>query len=71
MSLYLIKHLQLKVLLFIIIDNNTSIDNPIYRIITNDLDEDTLSYNLSGEDSSYFTIDNSNGEIKIINSLKF
>ncbi|MDA8687549.1 cadherin repeat domain-containing protein [bacterium] len=56
---------------FIIIGNNTSIDNPIYKIIANDLDEDTLSYNMSGADSSYFTIDNSNGEIRIINSPNF
>ena len=53
------------------IQENNSLDDIVYRIIADDIDSNQLIYNIDGYDSDYFTINNSNGELKLKNSSDF
>ncbi len=49
---------------------NASVGDSIGDPVTaSDADDDTLSYSLGGDDSSYFTIDSSSGQLKITQTL--
>ena len=61
---------QDSVTLSILIDSNTAAgDNIGDPVVATDLDEDILTYSLSGNHASFFSIDSSSGQLKIIAAL--
>ena len=50
---------------------DSSVDNMIYNAFATDIDDDVLTYLVSGTDASYFTIDTDNGEIRLLEPANY
>ena len=64
-SLSNISHIEENSLFPEIWENYQTLSLPIYTIEADDLDNDTLSYSISGMDASFLSVDEDDGEVRL------